>query len=127
DAEEFVPERHGPRPCVLDPRLDLDLVVVPRRRVIADLGVGDGEAEPLTLELRVAEAEPGDEVGPSDLTPDQVVRVVDDAHLVRFRVSDPDRGPRSTGWRGVGHLASMCFGRCWRSRSRARLRAHLRS
>jgi len=51
----------------------------------------------LQFHLLVVEAEGAHELHAADLEPDEVVGVVDDAHLVGFRVADAEFG-------GGGHL-----------------------
>src|SRR5690606_24229099 len=74
-----------------------DLIVVPGGRDEAELGVGHRQAKPFTLQLRVRRAGGADEVGAAHLAPDQVVRVVDHAHLVGFGVADAQEGRRLVG------------------------------
>src|SRR5690606_9809248 len=53
--------------------------------------LGDREEHTVALELRVADADVAHVVRAPLLEPDHVVRVVHDAHLVRFHVADAER------------------------------------
>ena len=79
-------------------RSDLDLVVVARRLAVLAVRLDDRQREPRLLHLAIAPAERAQQVGARHLEPDEVVRVVDDAHLVGFGVAhahcdDDRRGP----------------------------------
>jgi hypothetical protein len=67
---------------------DEDLVVVAGGGLVADGGVDDGDAAVgLLLHLFVVQAKLAQKVDTADLEPDQVVGVVDHAHLVGFGVA----------------------------------------
>ena len=71
--------------------LDENDVVVARGGAIAATGLDDREnALMLHFERLVAEAEGAENFNAAQLEPDQVVGVVDDAHLIGFRVAHAD-------------------------------------
>jgi hypothetical protein len=73
--------------------LDLNLVVVAGRGAIAAAGFNHGEnALMLGFKLAVSEAEGAEQLDAAYLKPDQIIRVVDDAHLVGFGIADADFG-----------------------------------
>ena len=49
--------------------------------------LGDGESDPHSLDVGVAHTACADEVGATDLAPDEIVGVVNNAHLVGLGVS----------------------------------------
>ena len=49
-----------------------------------------GQADAVGFDLAIAPSRRAQQIRPADLEPDEVVRVVDDAHLVGFRVADAD-------------------------------------
>ncbi len=54
------------------------------------MGVGNGEKNTFTLKIRVGHAHAPDQLRSSNLAPDEVIRVVDHAHLVGFRIPNPE-------------------------------------
>src|SRR4051812_8487530 len=79
----------------LDPRVrlrevDLEHVVVQRRLEILHRRLVDREQDAAALDLAVRQPEPADEVPARALEEAQVVRVVDDAHLVGAAVDHAD-------------------------------------
>ncbi len=72
---------------------DDELVVVARGRLVARRGFDDGDhAAFLLLHGFVVEAHGADEFDAADFKPDEVVGVVDDAHLVGFGIAHADAG-----------------------------------
>jgi len=76
--------------------------------------LGYGQADAGTLHVGVAHAARANEIRPSDLAPHEVVGVVDDSHLIGFRVSDAEldvvvrrrrRGHHDGGI--IGHAAKI--------------------
>ena len=70
----------GPR------RRDLQLVVVAGRLPVLAVRLDDRQREAVGLHLAIAPARLAQQIRASDLEPDEVVRVVHDAHLVGFGV-----------------------------------------
>jgi hypothetical protein len=76
---------------------DLDFVVIPRRAQITATGFGHGQQDAMVVfKIPVPESRLPAEVHASNLHPDQIVRVVDHAHLVGFGVTGANAGD---GWR----------------------------
>ena len=69
---------------------DANHLVVARRGVKSRRQLRHGEADPGSFEVGVAHAARTDEVGAPDLAPDEIVRVVHDAHLIGLRVADAE-------------------------------------
>jgi hypothetical protein len=53
-------------------------------------GLDHREEKSLLFERPIGPAAVAEEVGPADFEPDEIVRVVDDAHLIGLRVPDAD-------------------------------------
>lgn len=78
-----------------------DFVVVEGGGVVAAVGVNDGEADLIvTFHVAVADTADAAEFGTGHFEPDEVVGVVDDAHLVGFGVADAEA---DLGFVGKGH------------------------
>ena len=92
----LVAELHPHRRQQPSLRPDLQLVVVPRRPAILAVRLDHRQRHARVFHLAIAPAERPQQVGARHLEPDEVVRVVDDAHLVGFGVADAHgRGPRT--------------------------------
>src|SRR6266581_2985097 len=76
-----VTEAHTSRCEVAHPAAYPHEVVVPRGRAVAQLHLGDGEVDALPLELLVRQARFAHQLGAGPVEPDEVIGVVDDAHL----------------------------------------------
>src|SRR5690606_11011172 len=72
-----------------------DKVVIPGGSVVADGGLGHGKEDAAPLQLGVRRQSFPDEFRSRDLAPHEIVRVVDDAHLIRLRVADADLDRRA--------------------------------
>jgi len=90
-AKEFVGEFEGAALGFFDAGADGEEVVVAGGMVIAAMGVGDDD-EGVVVEFHafVVEAEGAHEFDAADFEPDEVVGMVDDAHLIGFGVTDAD-------------------------------------
>ena len=86
----------------------LDLIVVPRRLAIVAVRLDDRQHEPVGLHRSITPAGVAQQVRACDLEPHEVVGVVDDTHLVGFRVAhaQPRRGS------GSDHLAAAASPPC---------------
>jgi hypothetical protein len=79
-------EHHTTGARLSQARSNTNDVVVASGRVESRRQLGDGESDPGALHFGVAQAARSDEVGPSDFAPHEIVRVIDDTHLVGFGV-----------------------------------------
>ena len=86
-AHDLVAEPHAHRRQQLARRPDLELVVVPRRLAVVAVRFDHRQREAVGFHLAIAPAGVAQQIGAADLEPDEVVRVVDDAHLVGFGVA----------------------------------------
>src|SRR4029077_14133691 len=87
-ALDGIPERDAPRRELTHPATHVDQVVVPRRAPVAHAHVGHGEIDTLLLELLVRETRLAHQLRSGAIEPDQVVGVINHAHLVGFGVID---------------------------------------
>ena len=72
---------------------DDDFLIEARREEVAAASFGDRQVDAiLPLHLFVAEADRFAVLNARDLHPDQVVRIVDHAHLVGFGIAHPNTG-----------------------------------
>ena len=85
--------------------LDQNRVVIARGRNVTTCRFGDGHVRALFFHVAIVEAEALAKVCASDLHPHQVIRIIDNAHLVGFGVTDTE-----TGFTGVGHLPGVLSG-----------------
>src|SRR5256884_1466999 len=83
-----IPEGHAPGRELAHPATHLHQVVVPGGDPVAHADFGDGEVEALLLELLVRQPGLAHQLGPGPVEPDQIVGVVDHAHLVGFGIID---------------------------------------
>ena len=85
--DDLVGELHAHRRQQRAARPHLDLIVVARRLAVLAVRLDDRQREPVGFHLAIGPARVAEQVGAADLEPDEVVRVVDDAHLVGFGVA----------------------------------------
>src|SRR5436190_3291350 len=74
---------------------NFEFVVIQRRTAVGAGRFNDGQRQAVAFHLTVAPATLAQEIGPSDLEPDQIVRVINDAHLVGFGIAHPDSRDRN--------------------------------
>ncbi len=92
-AEDFVAEFEGASFGFEDAGADGEEFIVAGGMVIAAVDVSDDDVGVvLKLHLLVVEAEGAHEFNATDFKPDEVVGVIDDAHLIGFGVADADGG-----------------------------------
>src|ERR1035437_6310640 len=85
----FVGESHHPRGGFLNPRLDDYFIVEARGMAVLAVRFGHRQEDAvLDFHVAVVEAEGFAEFHPAHFHPNQVIRVVDHAHLVGFGVAD---------------------------------------
>jgi len=66
-----------------------DLVIIVHGRLVAAAGIDHGNAAVVfLLHIFIAEAELTEQFHPPHLKPDEMVRMIDDAHLIGFRIAD---------------------------------------
>ena len=93
DGPHFVSERDGAMVGAGDDGGDFDFIVITRGAEIAAIDFGDGEENAVVaLEIFVAEAVGAAVIDAGDFHPDEVVGVIDDAHLIGFRIADANAG-----------------------------------
>src|SRR5262249_32532780 len=68
--------------------------VVPRGPVVVAVRLDHRQRDASVLHLPIAPAERAEQIRPANLEPHEVVRVVDDPHLVGLGVTDPNGGDR---------------------------------
>src|SRR4051812_40224970 len=105
---DHVVERDRSRPDVTNSSRDANEIVVAGASVKAEACFDDGEGDVASLERGVGSAERTDEFGAADLAPYQVVRVIDDLHLIGLGVTNakldgmrrptPGMGCHLRGW-----------------------------
>src|SRR2546422_4527904 len=83
-----VAERHASGRELAHPATDLYQVVVPGGGPVTHADFGDGEVHALLLELFVGQPRLAHQLGARAVDPDQVVGVVDHAHLVGLGIVD---------------------------------------
>ncbi len=86
----YVVESESARSDFADRRRDSNQIVVPRCRMKPETRLDDGERHILPLELRVRSAESANEFRSTDLTPDQIVRMIHHLHLIGLGVPYPE-------------------------------------
>ena len=87
---DVIRKHDEPRPNFSDGRGDPHLVVVSRAPLVLEMRFDDGQHDPLLLYLGIGHAQLADEIGAADLTPDQIVGMVRDAHLIGFHIADAE-------------------------------------
>src|SRR5262249_46175127 len=89
-TDDLVAKRNHARMGPLQPGPHDDLFVVPRWRMKPAVCFGDREQYAvIALHRSILGAEGTAQLRAADFHPDQVVRVIHHAHLIRFRVPDP--------------------------------------
>src|SRR5438876_1879669 len=83
-----VAQRHASGRELAHPATDLYQVVVPGGGPVTHADFGDGEEDALLLELFVGQPRLAHQLGAGAIEPDQVVGVVDHAHLVGLGIVD---------------------------------------
>jgi len=83
-------ERDSARPYFGKRRANANQLIVPGRPVKSRGHLGDRESNTSALHVGVAHPARANEVGSTDLTPDHVVRMIDDAHLVGLGVPNAE-------------------------------------
>src|SRR5208337_1390820 len=102
---QFVSEADHFLPDMLQVRAHNDFVIIMHGSLVAALGIDYGdEAAVFTLHIFVAEAELAQEFYPSHLKPDEVIGVIDDAHLVGLGIADADASFIHGRCRLLGHI-----------------------
>src|SRR2546428_1116444 len=86
---DAVTERDAHCGCALDPGTDAQKIVVARRRAVGAGGLDDRQENPILFEMAVVDAPRAHQLGPPDLEPDEMIRVMRDAHPVDLGVSYP--------------------------------------
>src|SRR5208282_297102 len=90
-ASQFVSEADHLLPHMLQARAHDDLVIIVHGSLVAALGIDHGDkAIVFKLHFFVAEAELAQEFDASHFKPDEMIGVIDDAHLVGFSIADAD-------------------------------------
>ena len=72
------------------PRLQHELIVVPRGGFVTDVQSNHGEKDALGLQFPVTDAGLSKKLGPPHLEPDRKGRVMSDSHGITFAVAGPD-------------------------------------
>src|SRR5262249_26687644 len=89
-VDDLVPEGKPPRRELRQGRPDPKRVVVLRGTAVLAVHSRHQDPEARVLQRAVWLSRGPAEIRPPDLEPDDVVRVVDDPHAIRFRVTDPN-------------------------------------
>jgi len=93
DGAHLVAERDGAMVCAGDEGGDFDFVVIAGGAEIAAIDGGDGEEDAvIALQVFVAEAVGAAVIDAGDFHPDEVIGVVDDAHLIGFGITHANAG-----------------------------------
>ena len=88
--DRFVIKLHAHRRQLPRPRADLHLIVVARALPVFAVRFDHRQLDAVVFHLAVGPAGLAQPVGAANLEPDQIVRVVDHAHLVGFGVAHAD-------------------------------------
>ena len=89
-------------------RPNLDLIIVPCRAPVLAVRVDHRQEDAGGFHFAIGPAERPQQVGPRHLEPDEVVGVVDDAHLVRLGVPHAQCGDRGWSHDVRRHRAAAC-------------------
>src|SRR6266446_10653642 len=81
-----VSENHPPRGEVPHPAADPNQIIIARRPAVADVHIRDGEIRPLLFQVLVGHPPLTEMFGARHIHPDEIVRVVHEAHLICFGV-----------------------------------------
>src|SRR2546427_6476510 len=109
-----VAEGDAPGRELAHPAADPHQVVVAGGGAVADVDLGDGEVDALLLELLVGQPRLAHQLGPGPVEPDEIVGVVDHAHLVGFGIIDAQRyradhaGAKSAARREKSNATGAC-------------------
>ncbi|PYP57688.1 MAG: hypothetical protein DMD44_09630 [Gemmatimonadetes bacterium] len=109
-----IAEGDASRLHLADPAAHPDQIVVARRRAEADIDLGHREVHALLLQLFVGDPGLAHQLGAGAIEPDQVVGVVDHAHLIGLGVVDAERyradhaGATSTADRQKSNTTGAC-------------------
>lgn len=88
---DSVPEGDPARRDLAHPTADSDQVVVASRLAIAYVNVAHHQSEPRLLQLTVGDAGTPQQLAARDVEPDQVPRVIDQAHLIGLGIVHPNQ------------------------------------
>src|SRR5882724_4031649 len=103
-AHEFVSENNDALTKITDVGPHDQFVVVECGSLVAATSIDQGDEELIVLlHLLVGKAKLAHQVDPPDFKPDEVIRVVNNAHLVSFSVMDADAAFGDGGRRVRGH------------------------
>src|SRR5208282_1321602 len=92
-ASQFVSEADHSRPNMLQIRAHDDLVIIVHGSLVAAAGIDHGdEAVVFPLHIFIAETELAKEFDSSHFKPDEMIGVIDDAHLVGFGIAHANAG-----------------------------------
>lgn len=106
---DAISKGHAAASQLVDPTLDLDSVPVTGWRSIGKLDTRDQQKKALFFDFSVMETGLEAKSSPGDLEPDEIVRVMNDSHLIRFRVADLNRHGGTSFGRGWNHVALGCY------------------
>src|SRR3982074_630112 len=68
-----------------------DFIVITRRSLVAAARIDDGDAAAIfCLHVTIRKTELPQQFHPADFKPNEVIGMIDDAHLVGFRVAHPN-------------------------------------
>jgi hypothetical protein len=88
-TSQFVSETNHFLPNMFQMRAHDDLVIIVHGSLVAALRIDDGnEAVVFPLHIFIAEAELAEQFDPPHFKPDEMIGVIDDAHLVGFGIAD---------------------------------------
>ena len=85
---DIVDKIHSARCDLTYPAADADEIIVPRGVTVAQPQIGHDQPNSGRLKFAIAEARLAQVFGPGDVQPDDVPRMVHDAHLVGFGIID---------------------------------------
>lgn len=93
DGPHLISERDGAMVRAGDDGGDFDFIVIARGAQIAAIDLGDREENAvIALEIFVAETVGAAVIDAGNFHPDEIVGVVDDAHLIGFRIAHANAG-----------------------------------
>src|SRR6266446_4799011 len=104
-----VSENHPSRGQVPHPAADANHIIIARRLAVADVNIRDGEVRPLLFQVLVGHATLTEVFRARHIHPDEIVRVVDEAHLIGFGVVHAVKHRIDYGgcWLGLGELLAV--------------------
>src|SRR5262249_40810595 len=115
-SNHLIVELHSDRRHDGGGRHNLELIVVPRRLAIFAVGFDDRQRKAVRFHLTIAPPGEAQQVGASDFEPHEVVRVVDDSHLIGFSVPNTNPADCATAVHRVGATERACIARALSSR-----------